>query len=114
MRGPSSVQGPLCVTMIWLALSLTLFLFADADVPRVNSLRPPANSSPSFPADDEIPLFPNAGASSDGTQTMRPPSGKEGSHRQQANWEKRYLFSRTRAHHLTAHSPRANRSHQQR
>ena len=64
----SSVQGPLCVTMIWLALSLTLFLFADADVPRVNSLRPPANSSPSFPADDEIPLFPNAGASSDGTQ----------------------------------------------
>ena len=68
MRGPSPVQGPLCVTMIWLALSLTLFLFADADVPRVNSLRPPANSSPSFPADDEIPLFPNAGASSDGTQ----------------------------------------------
>jgi hypothetical protein len=54
----------------WLALSLTLFLFADADVPRVNSLRPPANPSPSFPADDEIPLFPNAGASSDSTQSQ--------------------------------------------
>src|SRR6266849_1334014 len=27
----------------WLALSLTLFLLADADVPRVNSLRPPAS-----------------------------------------------------------------------
>jgi len=54
----------------WLALSLTLFLFADADVPRVNSLRPPANPSPSFPSDDEIPLFPNADGSSDGTQSQ--------------------------------------------
>src|SRR5229473_6609345 len=54
----------------WLVLSLTLFLFADADVPRVNSLRPPANPSPSFPSDDEIPLFPNAGASSDNTQSQ--------------------------------------------
>src|SRR5713101_10072036 len=54
----------------WLALPLTLFLFADADVPRVNSLRPPANPSPSFPSDDEIPLFPNAGASSDNTQSQ--------------------------------------------
>ena len=54
----------------WLVLSLTLFLFADADVPRVNSLRPPANPSPSFPSDDEIPLFPNAGASSDDTQSQ--------------------------------------------
>src|SRR5882762_5834878 len=54
----------------WLALSLTLFLFADADVPRVNSLRPPANPSRSFPSDQEIPLFPNAGASSDNTQSQ--------------------------------------------
>jgi len=54
----------------WLALSLTLFLFADADVPRVNSLRPPANPSPSFPSDEEIPLFPNADGSSDGTQSQ--------------------------------------------
>src|SRR5437879_4050514 len=68
MRGPSSVQGPPCVTMNWLALTLTLFLFADADVPRVNSLRPPANPSPSFPADDEIPLFPNTAAPSSNTQ----------------------------------------------
>jgi hypothetical protein len=54
----------------WLVVSLTLFLFADADVPRVNSLRPPANPSPSFPSDDEIPLFPNAGAYSDDTQSQ--------------------------------------------
>jgi hypothetical protein len=54
----------------WLALSLTLFLIADADVPRLNSLRPPANPSPSFPSGDEIPLFPNAGASSDSAQSQ--------------------------------------------
>ncbi len=54
----------------WLALTLTLLLFADADVPRVNSLRPPANPAPSFPSDEEIPLFPNAGASSDNAQSQ--------------------------------------------
>jgi hypothetical protein len=54
----------------WLALSLTLFLFADADVPRVNRLRPPANPSPSFPSDDEIPLFPNGGDSSGNAQSQ--------------------------------------------
>jgi hypothetical protein len=54
----------------WLALSLTFLLFADADVPRINSLRPPANPSPSFPADEEIPLFPNARASSDNPQSQ--------------------------------------------
>jgi hypothetical protein len=66
----------------WLALSLTLLLFADADVPRVNSLRPPANPTPSFPADEEIPLFPNSGAASDNPQSQsqtpskNPPAAK--------------------------------------
>ena len=60
----------------WLVVSLTLFLFADADVPRVNSLRPPANPSPSFPTDDEIPLFPNAGASLDDTQSQNQSQSK--------------------------------------
>src|SRR6266704_5330972 len=54
----------------WLALSLTLLLFAHADVPRVNGLRPPASPAPSFPTDEEIPLFPNAGASSDDAQSQ--------------------------------------------
>ena len=54
----------------WLALSLTLLLFADADVPRVNSLHPAASPAPSFPTDEEIPLFPNAGASSDNAQSQ--------------------------------------------
>src|SRR5260370_450693 len=60
----------------WLALSLTLLLFADADVPRVNSLRPPANPAPSFPSDEEIPLFPNAAASSDNAQSQTPSQSK--------------------------------------
>jgi len=54
----------------WLALSLTLLLLADADVPRVNSLRPPANPASSFPSDEEIPLFPNVGDSSDSAQSQ--------------------------------------------
>src|SRR5437667_2899123 len=55
--------------MNWLALPLTLLLFADADVPHVNSFRAPASPSPSFPADDEIPLFPNGGATPDNPQS---------------------------------------------
>ena len=60
----------------WLALSLSLFLFADADIPRVNSLRPPANPSPSFPSDEDIPLFPNAGGSSDNLPSQTPSQSK--------------------------------------
>ncbi|HKV61301.1 MAG TPA: hypothetical protein VJO16_05270 [Candidatus Acidoferrum sp.] len=64
----------------WLALSLMLFLFADADVPRVNSLRSPANPAPAFPSDEEIPLFPNAGsgnAQSQGqAQAKNPPAAR--------------------------------------
>src|SRR5713101_8676940 len=60
----------------WLALSLTLFLLADADVPRVNSLRPPASPAPSFPSDEEIPLFPSAGASSDNAQSQNQSQSK--------------------------------------
>src|ERR1700692_811634 len=41
------------------ALALTFLLFADADVPQGNSLRPPASSNlGTFPG-DEIPLFGN-------------------------------------------------------
>jgi len=53
----------------WLVLPLAFLLLTDADVPRVNSLRPPANPSPSFPSDEEIPLFPNAAASQDNAQS---------------------------------------------
>jgi hypothetical protein len=53
----------------WFVLSLAFFLLADADVPRVNSLRPAVKSDVSFPSAEEIPLFPNAGAFSDNDQT---------------------------------------------
>ena len=60
----------------WLALSLTLLLLSDADVPRVNSLRPPASPAPSFPSDEEIPLFPTAGASSGSAQSQNQSQSK--------------------------------------
>jgi hypothetical protein len=63
----------------WHVLSLTLLLFADADVPRVNSLRPPTNPSPSFPSDEEIPLFPNAAASSGNAQSQSQSQSKTAS-----------------------------------
>jgi sulfur carrier protein ThiS len=63
----------------WLALSLTLFLLADADVPRVNSLRPPASPAPNCPAEGEIPLFPSAGATSDNAQSQNQSQSKTAS-----------------------------------
>src|SRR6202521_2395379 len=63
----------------WLALSLAFFLLADADVPRVNSLRPPAHPSPSFPSDGGIPLFPNVASSQDNTQSQSQSQSKTAS-----------------------------------
>jgi hypothetical protein len=61
----------------WLALSLTVFLLADADVPRINSLRPAANPAPpSFPSDGDIPLFPNGAAPSENGQSQTQSSSK--------------------------------------
>lgn len=53
----------------WLAIPLAFLLLADADVPRVNSLRPPEKPTLNFPSDEEIPIFPAAGESSDSAQT---------------------------------------------
>jgi hypothetical protein len=41
--------------MTILAIALTFLLFADADVPRINSLRQPANPADAFPAGEELP-----------------------------------------------------------
>src|SRR5437870_7847949 len=54
----------------WFAMPLAFLLLADADIPRVNSLRPPTNAALDFPSSEEIPLFPNAAASSDNTQSQ--------------------------------------------
>lgn len=45
---------------IRLIFSLTLFLLAGSDVPRVNSLLPPARPVAVFPPGEEIPLYPAA------------------------------------------------------
>ena len=59
----------------WLVLPLVFLLLADADIPRVNSLRPPEKLPVAFPPDSEIPLFPNGDASSDDGQSQtKPPS----------------------------------------
>jgi hypothetical protein len=52
----------------WFSIPLALMLLADADIPRVNSLRPPEKPSFSFPADEDIALFPNGGNSFDDGQ----------------------------------------------
>jgi hypothetical protein len=42
---------------------LSLLLLADADVPRINSLRPAAGEAPTFTRGEEIELFPASSAS---------------------------------------------------
>ncbi|HEY2548361.1 MAG TPA: hypothetical protein VGI46_19975 [Candidatus Acidoferrum sp.] len=61
-----------------LILSLTVFLLADADVPRVYSLRPPAQPAVSFPSGEEISLFPEtvSGALDGQGDSQAPPKAK--------------------------------------
>ncbi len=42
----------------WLAIAVTLALFADADVPRVYNLRQPAQPAAPVTFGEEIPTFP--------------------------------------------------------
>src|ERR1700675_5100480 len=51
--------------MTTLALALTFLLFADGEVARGNSLRPPANANPGTFPGAEIPLFGNEASESD-------------------------------------------------
>jgi hypothetical protein len=47
---------------IRLILALSFLVFADADIPRINSLRPPVPNVALFPPGEEISLFPDATA----------------------------------------------------
>lgn len=49
-----------------LILSLTIFLLTDADIPRVNSLRPPSKPIAVFPSGEELSLFPDTALDSQG------------------------------------------------
>ena len=53
--------------MNFLAITLAFLLFADADVPRINSLRQPANPADTFPAGEEIPPSWESGSDSPST-----------------------------------------------
>src|SRR5260370_12642170 len=54
----------------WLVIPVAFLLLADEDVAGVKVLLSPANPSPTFPSDEEIPLFPNGGPSSDTAQSQ--------------------------------------------
>ena len=57
----------------WYAIPLALLLLGDADIPRVNSLRPREKSSLNFPSDEEIPIFPSTEDFSADGQTQTKP-----------------------------------------
>jgi hypothetical protein len=59
----------------WFAFSLAFLLLADADVPRVNSLRSPGNPATSFPSDGEIPLFPGTAGPANDNQVQSQTQG---------------------------------------
>ena len=54
----------------WVAICAAFLLLMDADIPRVNSLRPPANPSSNSPFGEDIPLFPEEGNSSNEAQNQ--------------------------------------------
>lgn len=58
----------------WYAIPLAFLLLTDADVPRVNSLRPPERPALNFPSDEEIPIFPGVADSSDSGQAQTKPA----------------------------------------
>jgi len=58
----------------WYPIPLAFLLLADADLPRVNNLRTPEKPLLNFPSDEEIPLFPNIGNSSDNSQPQTKPA----------------------------------------
>jgi hypothetical protein len=53
----------------WLAIAVTFALFADADVPRVYTLRQPATAESPVSFGGELALFPNASSSPEDAQS---------------------------------------------
>lgn len=56
----------------WFAIALAVFLFADADVPRVEQFRQPTAKIEPFTSDTEIPLFPPTATASAGDAQAPP------------------------------------------
>ena len=59
----------------WNVIPLAFLLLPDADIPRVNSLRPAEKPSVSFRSEEQIPLFPNSANPSDNTQSQEKSTG---------------------------------------
>jgi hypothetical protein len=53
----------------WIPIIAAAFLFASADVPQIEWLRPHANVTQPFSAEEEVPLFPDAVPASQNDQT---------------------------------------------
>jgi hypothetical protein len=62
---------------LYLACILSVLLLADADVPRINSLRPAESTAPVFAPGDEIPLFPAPGTPAAGDQQTPAPAATQ-------------------------------------
>jgi len=58
----------------WFAIPVALLLLADADVPRVHSLRPAERPALNFPSDEEIPIFPAGAEPSETPQGQAKPA----------------------------------------
>jgi hypothetical protein len=54
----------------WIPISVIVLLFAAGDIPRVESLRPPAKTVDEFPLGEEIAVFPGAAGQNSGGQAQ--------------------------------------------
>ncbi len=61
---------------LWITLALTLFLLADADLPRVQDVRARMGHVAPFFGGEEIPLFPPASPAAEENQGQSPSSDK--------------------------------------
>src|SRR5713101_9548141 len=61
---------------LWITLALTVFLFADADLPRVQDVRARMSHVAPFFSGEEIPLFPATSPASQENQAQSPSSEK--------------------------------------
>jgi hypothetical protein len=78
----------------WVAITLTLLLFADADLPRIESFRLPSQPDPAFSSGEAIPLLPNTGSDPADTQEATQPKTKDGKRSATLQAESRFALIR--------------------
>lgn len=70
-------MSPLGTMPTWLTFSLTLLLFADADLPRVESFHSTSQPDPGFSSGDAIPLLPYTASDASDMQSTTQPNAKD-------------------------------------